>query len=53
MRIMIYAASARQLKSGKYAIDITVRVESAEHLKSVMTKIENVSGVYSVERVYS
>ncbi len=51
MRVNIHAISTHQLKDGSYAIDLTVLVESAEHLKSVINKIGAINGVYSVERV--
>lgn len=50
MRIKMTAISARQLRDGNCAIDITVCVESVEHLKSVIDKLSAVSGVFSVER---
>ncbi len=50
MRIKMTAISARQLRDGNCAIDITVHVESVEHLKSVMAKLAAVNSVFSVER---
>ena len=51
MRVMIHGINARLLKNGNYEIDITVKVESAEHLQSIIHKISAVNGVYSVERL--
>ena len=51
MRVMIHGINARLLKNGNYEIDITVKVESAEHLQSIIHKIGAVNGVYSVERL--
>ncbi len=50
MRIKMTAISARQLRDGNCAIDITVHVESVEHLKSVIAKLAAVNSVFSVER---
>ena len=50
MRIKMTALSARQLKDGNAAIDLTVCVEGVEHLKSVITKLSAINGVFSVER---
>ena len=50
MRIKMTAISARQLRDGNCAIDITLHVESVEHLKSVISKLAAVSSVFSVER---
>ncbi len=50
MRIKMTAISARQLRDGNCAIDITIHVESVEHLKSVIAKLSTVSSVFSVER---
>lgn len=51
MRVMIHAITSHELRDGNYAIDLTVAVESAEHLKSIINKIGAVNGVYSVERL--
>lgn len=50
MRVMIHAINARQMKNGNYEVNITVRVESLEHLKSIIAKLSSLAGVYSVER---
>ncbi len=50
MRIKMTAISARQLRDGNCAIDITIHVESVEHLKSVISKLSAVNSVFSVER---
>ncbi len=50
MRIKMTAISARQLRDGNCAIDITIHVESVEHLKSVIAKLAAVNSVFSVER---
>ena len=51
MRVMIHAINSHELRDGNYAIDLTVVVESTEHLKSIINKIGAVNGVYSVERL--
>ena len=53
MRIKMTAIAARQLKDGNCAIDITVCVEGVEHLKSVISRLSAVEGVFSVERQVS
>ena len=50
MRIKMTAISARQLRDGNCAIELTVHVESVEHLKSVIAKLSAVNSVFSVER---
>lgn len=50
MRIKMTAIAARQLKDGNCAIDLTVCVEGVEHLKSVISRLSSVEGVFSVER---
>ena len=51
MRVMIHGINARLLKDGNYAIDLTVMVESTEHLENIIRKVGGVNGVYSVERL--
>ena len=51
MRIGVHSVSAQQKKDGNCAITITVNAESVEHLKSIISRMEKVSGVYSVERI--
>lgn len=50
MRVMIHDINLRQNKDGRCALAMTITVNSIEHLKSVMAKIEKVNGVLSVER---
>ena len=50
MRVIITAVNARETKDGNCAVDLTIRVESTEHLKSIMSRISKINGVYSVER---
>lgn len=50
MRVMIHALSTRELKNSMCAITITITVNGAEHLKSVMDKLQSVSGVERIDR---
>ena len=50
MRVMIHDINTRTTKDGRTAIAVTITVNSIEHLKSVISKIEKVNGVLSVER---
>jgi guanosine-3',5'-bis(diphosphate) 3'-pyrophosphohydrolase len=50
MRVMIHAVNAREMKDGNYCIEITVRIESLEHLRSIVNNLSKINGVYSVER---
>lgn len=50
MRVMIHAINARELKNGGAAIQITVDVGSIDHLNSVISKLEKISGVTGIIR---
>ncbi len=50
MHVMIHDISTRYTKDGRFAVTVTITVNSIEHLKSVISKIEKVDGVLSVER---
>ncbi len=50
MRVMIHDISTRSYKDGRTAITLTITVNSIEHLKSVIAKVDKVDGVLSVER---
>ena len=51
MRVPVHSITAREIKGGNCVVDLTVSAESVEHLKSIITRIEKISGVYSVERI--
>ncbi len=51
MRVPVNSISARQQKDGNCTINITVNAESVEHLRSIITRIEKIHGVFSVERI--
>ncbi len=46
----IHNANARQTKGGNSIITVTLSVQSAEHLRSVVQRLENIHGVSNVER---
>jgi GTP pyrophosphokinase len=50
MRVPIHAVNARETKNGNCTIDVTIRVESVEHLQSVVQKLSKIEGVFSVDR---
>ncbi|MCR5484591.1 MAG: bifunctional (p)ppGpp synthetase/guanosine-3',5'-bis(diphosphate) 3'-pyrophosphohydrolase [Clostridiales bacterium] len=50
MHVMIHDISTRNFKDGRVALTVTITVNSIEHLKSVVSKIERIDGVLSVER---
>ena len=43
-------ANTHDTKDGRCVIEVTIQVEGIEHLKSIVSKIEKVQGVISVER---
>ena len=51
MRIAVHQINARQLKGGNSIIYINISAESVEHLRSIIARMEKISGVFSVERV--
>ncbi len=51
MRIPIHSVNARYLKDGNSVIQITLSAENLEHLRSIITNISKVQGVFSVERL--
>ena len=50
MHVGIVAINARAVKDGNSIIDITIAIESAEHLKSILSKLQKLNGVISVDR---
>ena len=50
MRVMIHSVNMRSVKDGRAIMNITITVGGAEHLKSVMAKIQKIDGVLLVER---
>ena len=51
MRVPVHGVNARQTKSGNCIVVMNVSAESVEHLKSIISKLEKVNGVFSVERI--
>ena len=51
MRLAVHAVSARQMKDGNCVTLLTISTESVEHLRSIISRMEKISGVFSVERV--
>ena len=51
MRLAVHAINARQVKDGNCVTQLTLSAESVEHLRTIISRIEKISGVYSVERV--
>ncbi len=50
-RIAIHQINPRELKGGNSIIHINISAESVEHLRSIIARMEKISGVFSVERV--
>lgn len=50
MRIMINDISTRNMKDGRAIVMVTVSVNGVEHLNSLVSKIEKIDGVLSIER---
>lgn len=50
MRIMINDISTRNTKDGRAIVMVTVSVNGVEHLNSLVSKIDKIEGVLSIER---
>lgn len=50
MRVAIHSVNAHQCKGGNCVMTLTVSVENVEHMRSIIAKLEKLSGVLSVER---
>ena len=50
MRVNITNISTHDMKDGRTIIELTVNVSGIEHLKNLISKIEKVDGILSVER---
>lgn len=51
MRLAVHAISAKQLKDGNCVALLTISAESVEHLRSIISRMGKITGVFSVERV--
>ncbi len=50
MRVNITAISTHDMKDGRTIVELTVNVSGIDHLKNLISRIEKVDGVLSVER---
>jgi len=50
LKIAVYAINARKTDAGKAIITATINVSSAEHLKSITSKLNKIMGVISTTR---
>lgn len=48
--VPVHNVNARQTKGGNSVITVTLSVQSAEHLRSIIQRLEKIEGVYHVER---
>jgi GTP pyrophosphokinase len=48
--ILIVSSNARQLKNGNAVINFSVEISNLEQLRGLMTKLDKITGVISVER---
>ena len=51
MRVPVHSINAREMKDGNSMVTVTVSAESVEHLRSIIARIEKISGAFSVERI--
>ena len=51
MRVAVHSISAKQTKDGNCVIIMTISAESVEHLRSIISRIEKVPKIFSVERI--
>ena len=51
MRIAVHSVNARETKDGNCVIVLTISAESVEHLKSIISHLEKLSGVFHIERI--
>lgn len=51
MHVSLHSVNARPLKGGNCLIDVTVGTEGVEHLKHIISHVEKLRGVFSVERI--
>ncbi len=51
MRIGLHSINAKQTKDGNCTVIITVSAENVEHLRSIIARLEKISGVYHIERL--
>ena len=51
MHVSLHAVNARPTKDGNSIILVTLSTENVEHLKSIITHMEKIHGVFSVDRI--
>lgn len=51
MRVPVHSINARQSRGGNCITVMSVSAESVEHLRSIIARIEKLTGVFSVERI--
>lgn len=51
MHVSLHSVNARPLKGGNCLIDVTVSTEGLTHLKNIVSHLEKLNGVFSVERI--
>lgn len=51
IRVPVHSINARQVKSGNCIVVMTVSTEGVEHLKSIISRLEKLKSVFSVERI--
>lgn len=51
MRVPVHSINARQVKSGNCIVVMTLSTEGVEHLKSIISRLEKLKSVFSVERI--
>ncbi len=50
MRVNITSISTHDMKDGRTIVELTVNVSGLDHLKNLITRIEKIDGILSVER---
>ncbi len=51
MHVSLHAVNARPTKDGNSIIIVTLSAENVEHLKNIITHMEKIHGVFSVDRI--
>lgn len=51
MHVPVHSINARKTKDGNCIVVVTISTESVEHLKSIMSRLEKITGAFSVERI--
>ncbi len=51
LHVPVHSITACEVKGGNCSVVLTISTKSVEHLKSIISKIEKISGVFNVERI--